>query len=613
MSRLLYRAIIALVLLMSMIVLLRDADPARACSSGGIEPSTDLDLLVSESTIIVKANILRTDLGNRNAILNVERYLKGTGGNTIFLVQAPPIEDYRYRVGFGNGSCVSNGARLFVGDAAYFFLVRKLDGTYTNTTRNKFEDSVFQFQQVDDRILILLPEAEDSTGPKTTVNESEFVQMISELAKTPPSAPVVPSEVPFTAPILIKTQAGKSYLMPVDRGPLVALTVDLFPTGRYEIFSTSPTSIPDKLVRWAYGLSISAMDTGVVACDTMLCDALQPNGGVGTAVILNNGRLLLDNMVYLSADSLMADGGVRYPSQKEKLFRTTVPGIAFMYSPTDKIAVWGEQGLTIYSTPPYSINWDLTKGVRRSAFMVPRNAEYACRIDCAVWSQDGTRFAFTDSRGLWIWNLSTPDRAPELFMGPQGGILPRPRQFTTLNGYLTVTVGNKANLIKIADKSVLPNIILPPNEDLFGLIAYDIYAEYRIPCTFSCYGSTFELVEPVSSDYEMIKFRWLGSAASPTSNDKNYFGAAVICEKRREPQCVIRLGDVRNGWYGSRTGFDFDYSAENGMIVVKDRYTLVIDRDYILSTEIDSPIVSAKWLPSQMSSVPDDVLIAQSR
>jgi WD40 repeat protein len=329
---------------------------------------------------------------------------------------------------------------------------------------------------------------------------------------------------------LITTELGTHYILPVDgRKPLLL-------EGNLKLYE--PRHQP--------------------ACWTLNCRAWSPNG-IDRAYIDESGIV-------------------------ELVYDKTLPGQALLFSTTsDSIAVWNQADeqlqLQIYVLPYQSSPIQVNEAQLFNAFDLALN-ELKPRI--AAWSPDGRRLAFSDDRGVWLWDALTPAALPELLTNQPASIL----GFSPLGRYLVLDDGSDGQSIDLVSRSSLPKGVFSPDDRLLATLGEESKLLQLTPY--------YEL----SSDFPGLleRIQWM---------DSNSYYAQVCFHPENSCEVMFELVYPAFQSIGPQSRM-FDVSPEAGLIAtVQDDATVQImqrnGRPFIernLRPWLDADIADIEWLPS---------------
>lgn len=367
------RRLILIIILMPLLTLPRQS--TLACSGGANrEIEYSIEYMLVWSDFFVKAQVIAADEANQNFILDVISSQKGMPPKQLVLANTSPLGIRSYKK-FGQQGCFFGGRvhDVRVGDVGYFPLQRNLDGSYSTFLSlgyglwySKFNDQTVAYTKIN-------PQGEESSTNWNTIavpTEAQFNRLVYEKGGTLP----IPNTtyisefmpLPPTAPILLTTDTGKQYMLPMDGENIVPLADDWL----------------------AKQLGIAPEN-----CYQADCVLLSPDTSLGL-VRKNNHTLVFQ---YIGAGCTYYDACTPLDGQTG-LFSTT----------NDALAVWNKTTLDIYQF--------INKHQNDSTFPVPHKIiSLPLKVTSnitenelqgrAVWSNDGNMLVFADAAGLWLIDL----------------------------------------------------------------------------------------------------------------------------------------------------------------------------------------------------------------
>ena len=207
----------------------------------------------------------------------------------------------------------------------------------------------------------------------------------------------------------------------------------------------------------------------------------------------------------------------------------------------------------------------------------------------ATWSADGRMLAYSDAKGLWLWEVYS-DFMPRLLLPtPKDGSVPYSRYFSPRGRYLAITEGNKQSTLELSTETRLPDGLVSPDERL--LLAFDTrvpFADVQL-----CYLTPVFCPKKESQDVSLTRqIAW--------QTDTTYI--EVVCETEDLAMCEVggSGGRYTNSPIISSRGYAFDYDPiSDSLVVLKDKTTITINgEDRVLQPDLDGNIVSVRWLQS---------------
>ena len=257
------------------------------------------------------------------------------------------------------------------------------------------------------------------------------------------------------------------------------------------------------------------------------------------------------------------------------------------------IAVWQGSSLNLYrlNNPRVGINY-LTEEpdfgfYKRVILQQPI-------IYRAAWSHDGRTLAYSDGRGLWLWDVFALQAGPRLFLPtPPSSTIPYARYWSPSGRYLALAEGADLRNYDTVLASRLPDgivstddrILLAFHTDAAGISNFSVCRlAPEVPCHHYDYGINQTGPDPL----------WI----SPTQ---------YLIPTRVNDEHVINWDSTYRGAFGTTVpGSAFDYEVVSNTLVTLDTENMLYIvglGDYRwqqidLSAEIDQEIIAVEWLPS---------------
>ena len=341
-----------------------------------------LDDVIESSDLIVSARVDYVDALGENAILHVDRYFKGSGGEYLAVVGTLPgwffgdsLRDYT------NG-CYNIGAWGFKfrkDSVGYFALYAGPDGTYRYSGSSLWilgdVHPSRKLATTDGLIEIdsFIPDEYEIEYLQTAADFEEF--LIQRGFLSVPSAPES-GEYPLMRFLNITTESGKRYRLNSDRS-LTYLDLARLP----EAVSNDGSHVMFRLDYDELGFQyMSRLKKPIHFCAINIC--------LGDAVVGGGGAL--SNVEYSVTGWL-----------------NPVAGLHAWFSPDSNfVAVRERYRLVIYMFD----NWvEEIYGYGRHMAMVEVASQTLWGLprgkSSLVWSADSTTLAFQDDRGIWHWDI----------------------------------------------------------------------------------------------------------------------------------------------------------------------------------------------------------------
>jgi len=338
---------------------------------------------------------------------------------------------------------------------------------------------------------------------------------------------------PLFAPLLITTQTNSNYLFPVDRGsPILLETIN---SQFLPIEQSACWKIDCTAISLTYTLTINHLGK--------IWDVYKSN--------------LLGHL----------------------------NGDAFLLSPwAPFVAVWWESKIQIFRINPTASDEAFTLISEKPisiGSVIPNSA---------AWSPNENIIAFSDDRGIMLWDVFTEGSEPVLIYETDTKTI---QGFSPLGRFLVIGDDENGVSIDLISNDIYPVGVFSPMEDY--LLSYNTQMIQFIPPQIQ------DMIEIYPSFHQIqwvSDFMWLSLACDDENNHET---------------CVIIRGDNRNiQGFTAIEGYDFDYDMQNRLLaVVINDYELQIEQtlgdmpliitwvdEYNLSPYLDSPIASIEWLPS---------------
>ena len=508
--------------------------PVLACSGIG----ATLNWIFERTEVVVKAHVVASDDPEANHVIQVEEYVAGGPGPEYLLVSqmVPGMYQGLLEGYYGGGDCITLYRPPPVGEPIYLFLRREPGGYYSTTSgvadyyHFPTADTTYWFYEEreleDDGLAI------DDFG----WNQAEFLEMIAEWTGDQPVAPMTDTHYPQTTPLRITTSTGSDFLLPVDGGNLLRLS-------------------PDS--------SYLHIDH---ACTETECTSLSLNQ-------LYRGTVLIDNTIEFQLDD---EGfGLNYPGR----YGQSAEGHAFLFSPTsDAVAVWVEDRLEIRH---------LLRGRFGRMQLINEGTLTGLGFEGkVVWSNDGRWLAFSDSTGLWLWDVYIEGATPQLLVSAEDDIVPLAHHFSENGRYLAYEQGETRATIDVVAGGLYPYGRLSPDE--------------RHLLVFDEIEGTVELCTTL-----LFRCEDAGSATQiEWQNNRVFYRTycTISYECRVYPTIVGPTGFTPRDYdyLEGQPGITFAIEPHTETLaVVRDSTTIVIgDQEYNIAGQLDGAIVSIEWLPS---------------
>jgi len=522
-----------------------------ACSGPGQAP---LQTVFDEAETAVIGTFIEFDDDNLNAVFRVQFYLMGNPGPEYILLSLNDpvlIEDAlqgRYRTGQCSriGHSLSDQAAVSI-----LFLEHQMDGSYTWTVLNS---GVYQFETSNTVLPIFYEIVRTAEQPYVSrdFTVGDLRRYIYGKTGQKPQPPLFDQPYPTKTPLMITTDTGSHYLLPIDGSNPILLTEQ-----QVQEYQSYPAG-----------------------CSAAPCNAQSPNR-------LDIARLLPNDKPADSSMNIFGD------YRLQPLFQ----GEALLFSPaSDVIAVWNKNSIEIHTLYYPHLGIRENEPVKLVNAM-PLNLDGLSDFQPgnAAWSPDGRFLAYSDSSGLWIWDVFALGRSATLLIGASDHI-PYARYFSPLGRYLAVTEGQERYTIDIFTGDRLPDGLVSPDDR--NLLAFNTAAtgEFEMSLVRLAPIET-DVIEPLQ---QVRRIEWITNSRFIMFRcDHGYYDEQLGYID--EDYCVIGeniLPWIRMTGY---FGYEFDYKPETRQLAIAvDSNSIRIDFNEIrdLSGLIEGSITQIQWLPS---------------
>ncbi|MDZ4763746.1 MAG: hypothetical protein SGI73_04285 [Chloroflexota bacterium] len=361
-----------------------------------------------------------------------------------------------------------------------------------------------------------------------------------------PQLPDMDRPMPLAAPLLLTSYENRSYLIPVDGSALVDLTLD-----QVEVYRRLPH------------------------CEYIGCTAFSPNG-------LDQISLAAASHSYFPSPFYGQALHISTNSQLIAVRRDDEVGIYTLWYP--RVG----QGMEIAEINRFALT--------STSLIEATNLRM-------VWSSDSRWLAFSDARGLWIWDVLAVGQPARLLMSSTGGIFPTfPRLFSGGGRYLAVEQGNERYHIDVYTLERLPDGLIAPHDRAMLVFdtrhnqwqSQDIKALW-LPSrqanplfTGDANEAIYDLRWYSEYQYQFGVCRWQAVYIDEVTVDKEYFSCFTWVQEFGMASTVYT-----NGYNVIRhPQLEIDASLLSDTTLATPNFV----RDY--ASVIDSPIMHIEWLPS---------------
>lgn len=520
-----------------------------ACSGPGQSPLQTV-FEVAETAVI--GTFVEFDTYNYNAVFQVQSYLMGEPGPEYILLALndPVLIEDSLQVRSRSGQCPRIQNLLDQTEVSILFLNRQIDGSYTWMGRGS---GLYQFEMTNTVLPIfyeIVPTAEQPYIVRD-FTQSELRRYIFGRTGQKPHPPLFEQPYPTKTPLMITTDTGNQYLLSIDGSNPVLLTDQ-------QVQETQP------------------YPTG---CSPAPCNAQSPNR-LDIAELRPNDEPAEEWM------SLITD------SRHLPIFQ----GEALLFSPTSyHIAVWDKNSIEVHTL--YYPHLGISEGDSVSLVnTMPLNLEGLSDFQpgTAAWSPDGRFLAYTDSAGLWLWDVFALGRSATLLINASNHI-PYARYFSPLGRYLAVTEGQERYTIDIFTGDRLPDGLVSPDDR--NLLAFDTTATGEFELSLVCLAPIqTDIIEPIQ---QVRRVEWINNSTFIMFRCGHGYNDEQL-GYIDEDYCVIGENMLPMISMAGYFGYDFDYKPETKQLaIVVDANQIRIDgENKDLTDLIEGAITHIQWLPS---------------
>jgi hypothetical protein len=415
-----------------LLFLLLPTTSVMACSGGGGNPPLT-EILNRE--FFVEATVLEVDAVGQNAILRVERYLKGVGTSYLAVVNYTRGFHAIDQRGYDKGCNYGLNSPLFqLGERGYFGFSSNGDGTYNNT----YGYGSVSFPIKNGTISNIVYDESGYREEHLSIQEFEerAYEILGERNDFVPGNYDSQMEYPLLRPVYFTTESGRHYVMEVDRHlreiDSATEAVAISPDGAHHAFR-----LDENTIIFSYCTSACSFDAS---------------------------RL-----------------HTYYNGELREVPR--IPAQSLIFSPNSNIAaVWNEAslGLYLFDNQTFSNYGRQMEVVFLGSHDFRGNLAASARL--VSWSADSSTIVFLDDAGIWRWHIYTM-AAPELVL-PAANLVSSdavtmPEQIEHLElsqsgRYLRYGNGSHWNLLDLITGESFANAIVIPDESNFIYINSDL-------------------------------------------------------------------------------------------------------------------------------------------
>jgi hypothetical protein len=222
----------------------------------------------------------------------------------------------------------------------------------------------------------------------------------------------------------------------------------------------------------------------------------------------------------------------------------------------------------------------------------------------AAWTPDGRMLAYTDSHGLWLWDVFTEGVSRRLIV-PRltnwDDPLPYARYFSAGGRYLAVQRGERRYTLDVVNLDEYPDGIVSPDER--RLLAFDTRSSSFDPILYylPLQGRARDVTNIWISDIQQVE--WDGNYYFLHANcyKAGFYYVSEVEREWRDTWCQVSSTtiDPIGGSQLKAEGFAFDYDpVTDSLATIIDKTRITLNgTEYDLAPYLDSPIVDIQWLP----------------
>lgn len=561
--------------LLTLTLIAAPVQTAYACSGG--PPPLSINYLMQHS-LVVKATVVETDDASINAILRVDSYLNGGNGDQYLLYQRndPVLSAVYVGHGYGTGCAYSGAERIQLGMTSYFALERHADGSYHTVDELLFPIfPIYPLPFTETRTVYVLADPASAEGsgdnltPVEVASEEAFLAVLREYGEVNIVPPDEEQQFrPLLAPLLITTETGAQYQLPVDRREPLRLgnpvRLAAHPANAYPDLYNSPpycAEVGCRLSTPDYSLYAEQTDAETISMGVPYgdCVGLQVLPGQAFAFSSTSESMLVWNADHLDVyliQSRMAGGDI------------TIAGFSGGCGMGNTPQLW-----PIFSIP-------LTNG----------------RIGEAEWSADGNVLAYADGQGLWsldLWRglqselVVSGDRLFPLFVSATGRYI----------GYQTDQASSDWLTLDTRTGETFENALVSDNERRFALLEPTYPTEQRD--RFTC-AQPITLRCPLIFETFPNAFGWFNGDdyfIAQTTPWPDWYSAYTGAYGLIEGGGQIEFN--RDRFSSEKVVLDIAYEPHQGTFaLLMGEYEIRLNNQALdLSGSLDGAITQITWLP----------------
>lgn len=524
--------------------------PVYACSG----PPATLEDLLAAADVLVYAHLVESDAARQTHVIQVETYVVGEAGPEFLLVSQnyPAQLQGQYDGTLGGGDCTAVYRTPPTDGAFYMFLRRTLVGDY-HVVFGLGNAHAYAFDTPGADLRVWLAAGDDSYDFVEVVpTEDEFLALLAEHATVNPQPPLPDQPRPRLHPLLLTTEAGTRYLLPVDGGPPAALDHETL------------------MQMWVGWPGHYLLFRNTEACHTFeppACD-----------LELVNGRFVRQ-IVNGVPDAIVSPYAV-----------PLVPGDDALYAPgSAAVAIWAGDQLAVYAPhnrSAYAYTDDSPIPLMEPVTLAAGAA--AGGADQAAWSQDGRLLAFADGAGLWLWDMAAPEESPRRVLAPEGTAALSPLHFSPGGRYLAYRDGTAARTLDLWTGGTFEYLVFSPG-DHYALTGASTPDAPALALRRLAPPGTWEVLD---DDQAVVDVAWLDTArfAVVMADDAGSFSVSLYD--------VYRIRDLYA--YLQPTVIPGDRIAVSaaGDLAVRVNGSTISVNQVEMALDLDSPLAGMLWLPT---------------
>lgn len=525
-----------------------------ACSFGA-PPSLESEL--ESGVIIVRGEVIETDYLGQNFMLRVESYLTGDVGNEYVLVRRNHPAQVEGVLGgqLSGDACHYIEPEVTIGERGVVLLGRSAVGYYfINNYALVYNHAIIPGNPDQEVSFYRECEACDDGVERTTATFDDFVTLLQELTGETSRAPITDAFMPMTQQLVITTDVGTDYILPVDGLPEpIMMTPDNLNWWMRVYFGSVMRHYVDSSFD-RFNFSDDA------TCLELSCLAFSANG-------LQFAYPIDENIL-------------RLPYGYE------LEGERVSFSPNgDFIAVWDEGNLLLYDLE-YQVF------VQDSFGAIGESLELTLLIETVlddstidldvVWSANSRLLAYHNADGLWVWDSWLPEIPPHLLIPTDDNdIIPIAQYFSPIDDYLTLLIGDQLQTIEVASGAMMTGGLVSPQADY-------LLSAVRYPIAVMPIQDIFDNGESVGN-FDVPEMVWLDEAHYAWL--LNFAGG-----------CVYHTQDLNSPISRDFEAYEVTLCTASTLTqdywVIADQSRVIINGQIIdLTGTLDGAIVSLQWLP----------------